>query len=214
MNIIAIDTSTQFCSVSLSKNNVIYTITEDLPRQHNERLLNMIDEVLTLASVNKSNLGLIAYGRGPGSFVGVRLSAAVVQAMAYVLNCPVVGFSSLSAIAHQVFWTHHVNRITVLLDARMGDAYVGYFEFDDSGRLLSVDECCQEIDSIDTQPSDLIVGDRIAGCNMEIDIDHYCPDTQFMFPEILSYYHEHPQVVSTEVLPVYLQGLKNWKKLT
>ncbi|MDE4974187.1 tRNA (adenosine(37)-N6)-threonylcarbamoyltransferase complex dimerization subunit type 1 TsaB, partial [Francisella tularensis] len=77
MTVLLLDTSRKYCSVVLSAAGELYTDTREIPRQHNKYLLEMIQGVFAKAAFNIKDLDFIAYGVGTGSFVGVRIAAAV-----------------------------------------------------------------------------------------------------------------------------------------
>ena len=101
MNLLAIETSTEACSVALLCAERIIARSEIAPRRHAELLLPMCDAVLAEAGVARGALDAIAVGRGPGAFTGVRLAIAAAQGIALALDIPVVLVSSLAALAMQ-----------------------------------------------------------------------------------------------------------------
>jgi len=119
MNILAIETSSQACSVALCTNKRTDNRHEILNNQHSEYLLSFIDELLVNASIKKSQIDAIAVGNGPGSFTGLRLGLGVAQGLAYGLNKPLIPVSSLLSIAAK----SQNKNIFVAVDARMGEVY-------------------------------------------------------------------------------------------
>src|SRR5215469_4188984 len=99
MNLLAIETSTEACSVALVHGENVVARTELAPRRHAERVLPMADELLAESGISKHALDAIAVGRGPGAFTGVRLAVSLAQGMAVALGLPVVTVSSLAALA-------------------------------------------------------------------------------------------------------------------
>lgn len=134
--ILAIDTSTPACSVALNIDGVLLEDFRLAPRQHNELILPMIDQVLTQAELTLSQLDAIAFGRGPGSFTGLRIAAGVVQGLAYGANIPVVPVSTLAALALDAYQKYGEALWLTALDARMGEIYLAGYAIDmDSGKL-------------------------------------------------------------------------------
>ena len=82
-NILALETSTDICSVSIRKGVDVFNFHESLPRQHTENLLSVISELLNESKLGFEDLDAIAVGVGPGSYTGVRLSCAVAQGIAF-----------------------------------------------------------------------------------------------------------------------------------
>ncbi|MGB0133437.1 tRNA (adenosine(37)-N6)-threonylcarbamoyltransferase complex dimerization subunit type 1 TsaB [Dokdonella sp.] len=125
MNLLAFETSTECCSVALSRNGEIIARSEIAPRRHAELLLPMCDEVLVEAGVSRRQLDAIAVGRGPGAFTGVRLAISAAQGMALALDLPVIPISSLAALAMEA--PANGRPIFAIIDARMGEVYAGAF---------------------------------------------------------------------------------------
>ena len=130
MNILAIETATDACSCALEHSGTTVTRHAVAPRRHTELLLPMIDSVLAEAGVALGALDAIAFGRGPGSFTGLRIACSVAQGLAFGADCPLVGVSTLQVIAAGMHRTHAAPRVLVALDARMGEVYWGGFEWD------------------------------------------------------------------------------------
>ncbi len=133
MNILFIDSATEACTAALWHNGTVLSTFELAPRAHTHRLLPMAEELLCEASIDYNQLDLIAYGRGPGSFTGVRIATACAQGMALGLDIPVLGISSLATMAQalreQAFQPGG-GIIHAALDARMGEIYYSRFLVD------------------------------------------------------------------------------------
>jgi tRNA threonylcarbamoyladenosine biosynthesis protein TsaB len=133
VKLLALDTATEACSVALRLDGAVYSRWVEAPREHGDRLLAMIDEVLAEAGVAKGDLDALACGRGPGAFTGVRIAVSAVQGMAFGLDCPVVGVSDLAALA-QGAWRRTGHRAVIAaIDARMGEVYWGAYRVGGDG---------------------------------------------------------------------------------
>ena len=128
MKILAIDTATEACSVALMIDDKIDDIFEVCPQQHSQRVLPMIDTLLERNNIKLKDLDALAFGRGPGSFTGVRIATGIVQGLALGADLPVVEVSTLAAMAQQNYEEYGYVRTRVLIDARMAEVYMGDFE--------------------------------------------------------------------------------------
>lgn len=138
MNLLAIETATEACSVALVHGETIIARTELAPRRHAERVLPMADELLAEAGIGKHSLDAIAVGRGPGAFTGVRLAVSLAQGMAMALDRPVIPVSSLAALALEA--PEDDAAILAVIDARMGEIYAACYRHDGKGGLIALDE--------------------------------------------------------------------------
>lgn len=129
MKLLAIETSTEACSVAVYVDGAIRERHELAPRRHTQLVLPWADELLADAGLRKSQIDAIAVGRGPGAFTGVRLAIAIVQGLALALDRPVLPVSTLAVLAMQA----QGERILAAIDARMGEVYVGGFIRDADG---------------------------------------------------------------------------------
>jgi tRNA threonylcarbamoyladenosine biosynthesis protein TsaB len=162
VRILALDTATENCSAALLIDGHMATRELELERGHAERILPMIDELLAEAGTTLRDLDAIAFGRGPGSFTGVRLAATVTQGLAFGAGVGVVPISDLRAVAQRAF-DHETTIAHVLVcnDARMGEVYWGCFERgvdglatpkgnEHVGKPLSVDDLRAAVPSVVT----------------------------------------------------------------
>ena len=129
MKLLAIETSTEACSVAVYADGQVFARHELAPRRHTQLVLPWADELLAEAGLAKSQLDAIAVGRGPGAFTGVRLAIALVQGLALALDRPVLPVSTLAVLAMQ----GQGENILAAIDARMGEIYLGAFVRDADG---------------------------------------------------------------------------------
>jgi len=138
--ILALDTTTEACSVALGQDGVVARRWLRLPRGHSSRILPLVEEVLGEAGWSRSQIDVIAFCRGPGSFTGVRIAAGVVQGLALGLDRPVVPLSTLRTIAQGAMDVGPGTAVAAAIDARMGEVYFGAFVRGDGGLAEAVTE--------------------------------------------------------------------------
>jgi tRNA threonylcarbamoyladenosine biosynthesis protein TsaB len=124
MRVLAIETSTEYCSVALWQDGVVSERTQQVGQKHSEVLMEMLDALLKAAGVKLAELDGIAFGEGPGSFTGVRIACGVTQGLALGADLPVVGICTLQAVAQG----SGNNRVIAALDARMAEVYFAVYE--------------------------------------------------------------------------------------
>lgn len=143
LKVLAIDTSTEACSVALLWSNGEMRLRfEVIERGHADRVLPMVDELLSEAGCRLADLDGLAFGRGPGGFTGLRIAAGVAQGLAYGAGLKVAPVSSLAAVAYLATspstsvpsWPSGPASpspgILVCNDARMNEVYWGCYRFD------------------------------------------------------------------------------------
>ena len=135
MNILALETSTDACSVAMLSGDAVYEVHEVTPRQHTDLLFTMIEQVLAAAGMTRSALDLIAFGRGPGAFTGVRIAAGVAQGIALARDLPLAPVSTLAALAAGGARLSGGRQILAALDARRAEIYLAALRFDDAGTI-------------------------------------------------------------------------------
>lgn len=133
MKIIAIDTATEACSAAILMDGEIISRYELAPRKHTERLLPMLDELLAETELNLSHFDALAFGRGPGSFTGVRIAAATAQGVAFSADLPVIAVSTLAAMAQRAVVELGAESVLTAIDARMNEVYWCAFQTNSAG---------------------------------------------------------------------------------
>ena len=121
--LLAVDTSAQRGSVALAVDGEVIVEHSHAPRSHTRMLEPMMERLLAQAGFSLRELDGLAYGRGPGSFTGLRITAGFVQGIAWGLGCPVVPVSSLAAMALSARPEGEPGPVASALDARMGEVY-------------------------------------------------------------------------------------------
>jgi len=124
MNLLALETSTEQLSLALLVNGALSRVDQLVGNASSSFVLPNIQILLDEANVKLTDLDGIAFGAGPGAFTGVRIAAGITQGLAFGANLPVVGMSTLLALAEASGET----RVIACLDARMGEVYHAVYE--------------------------------------------------------------------------------------
>ncbi len=135
MKLLALDTSTEACSVALQLGADILSLDEVCPQQHSKRVLPMVQQLLNQAGVALKDLDGIVFGRGPGSFTGVRIGVGVAQGLAFGAGLPLYGVSTLAAMAQAAQRLHGADKVVAAIDARMAEVYLGCYQLDANGLM-------------------------------------------------------------------------------
>ncbi len=214
-NFLAIDTSSEACSIAISAKGKIKSFHEVSSVKHSERILNIIDELLDESKIKLNDLDMIACGVGPGSFTGIRLSCSIAQGLSYSLDLPLVAISSLLSMALQLNKSQNVDKICCLVNAHMNQIYVGKYEY--SSGILDVSSETV-INNSDFSFENLGLDDYYSflgdGCSL-VEIQ----PTEFVYPNsiailelALKEFKQGNCVNPEELKPVYLSGEEHWSK--
>ncbi len=133
MKLLAVETSTEACSVALHIDGLVEERFQIAPREHTRLILPMIDSLMADAQLKPQQLDALAFSRGPGSFTGVRISTGVIQGIALGADLPVVPVSTLAAMAQHYFKTGDADCAYTSMDARMGEIYWGVYTKNQQG---------------------------------------------------------------------------------
>jgi tRNA threonylcarbamoyladenosine biosynthesis protein TsaB len=124
MYLLALETSTEYCSCALSVAGEVRELCVKAGHTHSERLLPMVAALMAEAGIGYAQLDVIAFGAGPGSFTGLRIACGAAQGLAFAHELPVVPVSTLAALAAD----SDSDRVLACLDARMGELYLAAYE--------------------------------------------------------------------------------------
>lgn len=140
--ILAIETATEACSVALLVGGEAIERYQIAPRDHGRLLLRMVDDLMSEAGLVVSQLDVVAFGRGPGAFTGVRIATGVTQGIAFAADLPVAPISTLAALARGAWVEKGAHKVLAAIDARIQEVYWGSFHFDHQGNPAVVDDEC------------------------------------------------------------------------
>ncbi|MEH6443645.1 MAG: tRNA (adenosine(37)-N6)-threonylcarbamoyltransferase complex dimerization subunit type 1 TsaB [Oceanospirillaceae bacterium] len=223
--ILALDTSTDACSVALEVAGERSEIFRVIPRRHTHELLPMVQQILAQAQLKVQDLDAIAFGRGPGSFAGIRIATGVAQGLAYAADLPVVPVSSLAALAQGYYRnTADANsQIVTAFDARMDEVYWGVYKIEAGVATLVVAEAvCAPSDLIfDFEQTYIGVGSgfnyrekmpaQLLSALTSVTEDEH-PHSLDILAIASQQYALGNTVSAEEAQPVYLRNQVTWKK--
>ena len=119
VNLVALETSTECCSLAVSRGAQVFERSFHAGQRHAELALPALRELLQQAGLDMQAVEGIAYGAGPGSFTGLRIACGMAQGLALARNLPVAGIGTLLALAENC----GAGKVIACLDARMGEVY-------------------------------------------------------------------------------------------
>ena len=217
-NILAIETSSDACSLALSsgyKDSSFHKIT---PKPHSEKLFGLIEEMMNNRGLTFLELDAIAAGCGPGSFTGVRLACSVAQGLSYSLEIPSIQVSSLEVMAEHFHKKYLAKEIVAIVNAHMNQIYLGHFIYNEE--LSSSTEVALNIEEFTTSDfsSDAyFVGNGCELVKTELEkikskvYEHY-PNAIDLLTVARKKLKKGETVRPESLLPVYLSGEEHWKK--
>jgi len=219
MIILALDTSSDACSVALLNDDVCHAEFVVEARAHTRLILPMIEQVLEKAGVELKAVDALAFGRGPGAFTGVRIATGIVQGLALAADKPVLPTSTLAAIAQQAYLQQQATHVLVAVDARMGEVYWGRYELVDDAMQLQGEELViapQDAPLPDSDQQWLGAGSgwrehagvlkpRFEVCVKQIN-DEYLPAAEYIAQLAAKAWHRGEAVDAELAQPVYLRN--------
>ncbi|MBL4910709.1 MAG: tRNA (adenosine(37)-N6)-threonylcarbamoyltransferase complex dimerization subunit type 1 TsaB [Alteromonadaceae bacterium] len=232
MNLLALDASTEACSVALTFNGELHTRYELCPQSHSQLLLPMVDQVLKAANCQLTQLDGLVFGQGPGSFTGVRIGIGVAQGLAFAANLPLVGVSTLQAMAQLAYEKQGQTQVISAIDARMSEVYNCFYQLDSNNIMQAV--------LPETVLAPELLADHLAGSFIEKNIataygvgtgwqayesklsslksNQGEPDILFPHAEVMltiakTKFIKGETVTAEQAQPVYVRDTVSWKKL-
>ena len=228
-NILAIDTSTDACSVALYRDGEYREIYELIPRQHSQRIFPMLRELLPSGNLREQGLDAIAYASGPGSFTGLRIAASAVQGLAFANELPALAVSTLACQAQTALREGVAgpeDRVLSMLDARINEVYWALYGFQEGlATLMQGPVVCAPEDVTFTARQDRLLGvgggfsyaDSLPGHLQSALVktrEDLFPRARDLIPQALASYALGDWQQPAEVMPVYVREEVSWKKIS
>ncbi|VUS56911.1 tRNA threonylcarbamoyladenosine biosynthesis protein TsaB [Klebsiella pasteurii] len=227
MRILAIDTATEACSAALWNDGTLSAHFEICPREHTQRILPLVQEVLNESGTQLTDLDALAFGRGPGSFTGVRIGIGIAQGLALGAELPMIGVSTLATMAQGAWRKTGATRVLAAIDARMGEVYWAEYQRDEQGvwhgeeseAVLKPEAARERLQQLEGEWATVGTGwqawpDLANGCGLTLaDGAIQLPEAQDMLPLACHLFTAGKTVAVEHAEPVYLRNEVAWKKL-
>ncbi|MCT4705885.1 tRNA (adenosine(37)-N6)-threonylcarbamoyltransferase complex dimerization subunit type 1 TsaB [Enterobacteriaceae bacterium H11S18] len=227
MRILAIDTATEACSVALYHEGTSCAHFELCPREHTQRILPMVRDILNQSGLSLSELNALAYGRGPGSFTGVRIGIGIAQGLALGADLPMIGVSTLATMAQGAWRQTGATRVLAAIDARMGEVYWAEYQRDEQGvwhgeeteAVLKPEAVAERLRQLDGEWATVGTGwqawpDMALNSHIVVrDGKTSLPAAEDMLPLAIQALTADRTVAVEHAEPVYLRNEVTWKKL-
>jgi tRNA threonylcarbamoyladenosine biosynthesis protein TsaB len=126
--LLSIEAASDSCSVALQIGNDIIQKLEPAPRMHSRLLYPMLNSIMSEAGISPNQLDAVSFVNGPGSFTGLRIGAATAQGIGFACDIPLIGISTLQAMAQQAYAEHDQVFALPIMDARMSELYLGCYQ--------------------------------------------------------------------------------------
>lgn len=224
MKLLALEASTETCSVALRAGENVRVLRRPGARQQTEHVLPMVQELLAAAGLALRDLDAVACAHGPGAFTGVRVAVSVAQGLAFGAGVPAIGISTLAALAQQAVRSAGARHVLPLLDARMGELYAGVYAAGNDGLVdaLAPDRLCRPEDFAAGVPAGNYwtgIGsgwsaygvDRLGIAPERIIAAE--PDAEDVLALAARALARGETVTPEQLIPVYLRDTVAWKKL-
>ena len=207
MLILAVDTSTEFCSVALLNNEeLLEEINDKTPFSHNKKLFKNIDDILTSNKIDINDIDLLAIGSGPGSFTGLRVGMSAMKGLSLASNVKLLPIRSIDAVGLAGLVEFQYDVITVLLDGKQKDMFKATYELKD-GKLEVISEIVvkgyDELEELENRSVGNIPKDII---KIKDYYDEFFPRAYYIGK--IAYQNRDKKVNDIEIEPQYYKNFK------
>ncbi|AHF73763.1 yeaZ [Candidatus Sodalis pierantonius str. SOPE] len=225
--ILALDTATEACSAALMLDDeLLLERFAVAPREHTQRILPMVDSLLAEAGITLDSLDALAFGRGPGSFTGVRIGIGIAQGLALGADLPLIGVSTLAALAEGAWRQTGASQVLTAIDARMGEVYWAAYRREAGVWLGEEGEAAAAPAALAALSADLTGCWATAGTGWQtystllqhdglqlVAGETLLPSARDMLPIALHHYRHGGARLVALAEPTYLRNEVAWKKL-
>ena len=233
VTLLALDTATEACSVALLGGGEKTHLAQFAQREHTKHILPMVDEILAQAGITLHQVDALVFGRGPGSFTGVRIGAGIAQGLAFGADLPVIPVSNLAAMAQAAYAQYQAENVLTAIDARMNEVYFAQWQVQkvrsDFGEFLDwqpmiAEQVCSPSNVIEQvaqqhHENAVLVGTGWAAypelkeANLGKATEITLPSALYMLDLALPKWFAGETISPLEIEPIYLRNEVTWKKL-
>ena len=233
VTLLALDTATEACSVALLRGGEKTHLAQFAQREHTKHILPMVDEILAQAGITLHQVDALVFGRGPGSFTGVRIGAGIAQGLAFGAELPVIPVSNLAAMAQAAYAQYQAENVLTAIDARMNEVYFAQWQAQkvrsDFGEFLDwqpviAEQVCSPSKVIEQvvqqhRENAVLAGTGWAAypelndANLGKATEITLPSALYMLDLALPKWFAGETISPLEIEPIYLRNEVTWKKL-
>lgn len=233
VTLLALDTATEACSVALLRGGEKTHLAQFAQREHTKHILPMVDEILAQAGITLHQVDALVFGRGPGSFTGVRIGAGIAQGLAFGAALPVIPVSNLAAMAQAAYVQYQAENVLTAIDARMNEVYFAQWQAQkvrsDFGEFLDwlpmiAEQVCSPSNVIEQVAQQHHQNAVLAGtgwaaypelneANLGKATEITLPSALYMLDLALPKWFAGETISPLEIEPIYLRNEVTWKKL-
>ena len=233
VTLLALDTTTEACSVALLRGGEKTHLAQFAQREHTKHILPMVDEILVQSGITLRQVDALVFGRGPGSFTGVRIGAGIAQGLAFGADLPVIPVSNLAAMAQAAYAKYQTENVLTAIDARMNEVYFAQWQAQkvrsDFGEFLDwqpmiAEQVCSPSNVIEQVAQQHHENAVLAGtgwaaypelkeANLGKATEITLPSALYMLDLALPKWFAGETISPLEIEPIYLRNEVTWKKL-
>ena len=233
VTLLALDTATEACSVALLRGGEKTHLEQFAQREHTKHILPMVDKILAEAGITLNQVDALVFGRGPGSFTGVRIGAGIAQGLAFGAALPVIPVSNLAAMAQAAYAQYQAENVLTAIDARMNEVYFAQWQaqkvrsdFDEflDWQPIIAEQVCSPSNVIEQVAQQYHQNAVLAGtgwaaypelneANLGKAIEITLPSALYMLDLALPKWFAGETISPLEIEPIYLRNEVTWKKL-
>ena len=233
VTLLALDTATEACSVALLRGGEKTHLAQFAQREHTKHILPMVDEILVQSGITLRQVDALVFGRGPGSFTGVRIGSGIAQGLAFGAALPVIPVSNLAAMAQAAYVQYQAENVLTAIDARMNEVYFAQWQAQkvrsDFGEFLDwqpiiAEQVCSPSNVIEQVAQQHHENAVLAGtgwaaypelkeANLGKVTEITLPSALYMLDLALPKWFAGETISPLEIEPIYLRNEVTWKKL-